>query len=200
MTTPVDPRAIEDLVARVDAALPSTRGRIVAFVASGAGEGTSTVAAAYAAAHSAHLRRRVLLLTTGDSGTARQGVLQALADGKALDDVVTPTRDGGFTAPLGGVGDGGPAWDLLAREDVWQTLRDRFDLVVLDMPAASASGAALRVAPLADGVVVVLEAEKTRAPVVDHLIASLSAVRAHVLGTVLNKRRFYLPSRLYRWL
>ena len=60
--------------------------------------------------------------------------------------------------------------------------------------------AGLKAAAQCDGVVVVLEAEKSRGPVVEHLVSSLRAVQARVLGAVMNKRRFYVPSRIYRWL
>ena len=68
------------------------------------------------------------------------------------------------------------------------------------MPASAVSSAGLKMAALCDGIVVVMEAGKTRAPVVAHLIDNLIALRATVLGTVLNKRRYLLPARLYRWL
>ena len=45
-----------------------------------------------------------------------------------------------------------------------------------------------------------IEANRARVPVVANLVANLQAVHANVLGTVLNKRRFYLPSLIYRWL
>lgn len=204
MTTLLDTRAIEDLVARVDAALPSAGGRIVEFVASGAGEGTSTLAAAYADAQATRLNRRVLLLTSTDTSVAppaqAPGLLQALEAGQPLDDMLASDAHGAVVGSLGGLGEGMPSWALLGRADLWQQLRERYDLVVLDMPATSVSGAALRVAPCVDGVVVVVEAEATRAPVVENLVSSLRALRANVLGAVFNKRQYHVPARLYRWL
>ena len=58
----------------------------------------------------------------------------------------------------------------------------------------------MAVAPYCDGVAVVIEAESTRAPVAESLVGNLRQVRARVLGAVLNKRRFHLPARVYRWL
>lgn len=192
--------AIEDLVTRVDAAVPVDGGRLVAFVASGDGEGTTTIAEAFATANAKMLGRRVLLLSASAPAKDRADVLQALADGDDLDAALTVRTAGGHTGRLGGMMDLEPAWDLLGRRDLWQRLRDRFDLIVLDLPSAATSRAVLKLAPLCDGVVVVVEAEKSRAPVVESLVNDLRAVQAHVVGTVLNKRRFYLPERLYRWL
>jgi protein-tyrosine kinase len=199
MNTTLDLRPMEDLVTRIDAQLSRPGGRVVGFIASGSGEGTSTLARAYASAVVSLLRRRVLLLCAIDEDASDPGVLPALAAGLPLDDCLQPLPGGGFTGSLGGH-NAGVLWELQARTDLWQELRNRFDEIVIDLPATSVSHIGLTSAAQCDGVVVVLEAEKTRAPVVEKLIASLRAVRAPLLGTVLNKRRYYLPQRVYRWL
>lgn len=200
MNTSMDLRQIEDLVTRIDAQLVRPRGRIVGFIASDRGEGTTTLARAYARTVSSHLRRRVLVLDAEAQAATVPGVLPTLAAGLALDECLQPLPGGGFTGSLGGRQAGDTQWEHLALDSLWDDLRGRFDEIVLDLPAASVSRLGLMTAPHCDGVVVVIEAEKTRAPVVENLIASLHAVRAPVLGTVLNRRRFYLPKRVYRWL
>ena len=200
MTTSMELRQIEDLVTRVAAQLSKPGGRIIGFIASGGGEGTTSIAQAYAKTVVSHLRRRVLLLSAVHEDAKDPGVLTVLSQGGPLDDCLKPLAGGGQTGTLGGRQAGDTLWELLARDDLWQDLRNRFDDIVLDLPASSVSRLGLMTAPHCDGVVVVIEAEKTRAPVVESLIASLRAVHAPVLGTVLNRRRFYLPKRVYRWL
>lgn len=199
MSVLLDMRPIEDLVTRIDTQLSRPGGRIIGFIASGSGEGTTTIASAYANAVVSHLRRRVALLSAVDENASGPGVLPALAQGIPLGNCLHPMPGGGFSGSLGG-NNIGVLWELQARSELWQELRNNFDEVVLDLPATSLSLIGLNSATQCDGVVVVLEAEKTRAPVVENLIASLRAVRAPLLGTVLNKRRYYLPQRIYRWL
>ena len=204
MRSPVDQRAIDDLVARIDADMPAHRSRVVGFLASSTGEGTSTLARAFALANAEAMGRSVLLLSTGPAGEDRVSVLDAVRDGEritaALSKRVPSLTEAALGVPAVGDSRRSASWSLLARPELWRALRDSFELVVVDMQAADASDAALKVAPLCDGVVVVLEAAKTRAPVVTQLLHNLNAVHARVLGTVLNKRRFHLPARLYRWL
>ena len=197
MTTTLEQRAIEDLVTRIDARLSSPTGRIIGFIASGRGEGTTTLAQAYATTLISQQRRNVLLLGIATEGVTTPGVLSTLAAGLPLDDCLRPFASGGVTGLLGGHD---ALWELLTQAKLWQDLRSRFDDIVLDLPDSSSSRLGLQTAPHCDGVVVVIEAEKTRAPVVENLIASLHAVHAPLLGTVLNRRRFYLPKRVYRWL
>jgi hypothetical protein len=205
----LDARAIDDLVARVDAILPPLSPRVIGFVASGSGEGTSSVAQAYARANAGKLGRNTLLLSTmppagpGGAGTALT-LCDALRGGQPIESVLGPKQRGVTPASLGLGPDNGDqpdyAWDLVTRRELWDFLRQRFDLIVLDLPAADVSGACMQIGPQCDGVLVVLESARTRKPVVTQLLQDLQAVHVRVLGAVLNKRSFHLPAKLYRWL
>jgi exopolysaccharide biosynthesis WecB/TagA/CpsF family protein len=195
----LDTRPIEHLVTRVATRLPSARGRLIGFIASGSGEGTSTLARAYVETSAGRMQRRVLLLDAAAEGRGA-GVMHALAAQRSLTKLLRPMAGGGMRASMGGSMGLQAQGELVARMDLWDELRSRFDEIVLDLPAASASHLGLALAPYCDGVVVVLEAEKTRAPVVQNLIADLKDVQANVLGTVLNRRRYHVPARIYRWL
>jgi exopolysaccharide biosynthesis WecB/TagA/CpsF family protein len=202
MSSPMQQRAIADLVARIDAQAPGRRSRIIGFLASKKGEGTSTVARAFAQSNAEAMGRNVLLLSTGVPSSDRPSVIDAVRDGQRIGDAFDKKSYSYTEASLGVRTDGKPSasWNLVASSELWRALRESFELVVVDIESAESSDAALKVAPLCDGVVVVVEAAKTRAPVVGQLLQNLNLVRARVLGTVLNKRRFHLPARLYRWL
>lgn len=201
---PLDARSVDDLVARVDAIVPPLAARLVGFVASGTGEGTSTLARGYARANAGKLGRNTLLLSTLPPADGSRSLCDVLRSGQPIDSVLGNKQRGLTEAALGlGLDHKDQpdyAWDLVTRRDLWEFLRSRFDLIVLDMPAADVSGACLQIGPLCDGVLVVLESARTRKPVVTQLLEDLQAVHVRVLGAVLNKRSFHLPARLYRWL
>lgn len=77
-------------------------------------------------------------------------------------------------------------------------LRADFSFVVIDAPPLNAYGDALVLGRLADGVVLVLEANATRREVALRIAESLRAAKIQVLAAVLNKRRFPIPSALYK--
>lgn len=79
-------------------------------------------------------------------------------------------------------------------------LRSEFDLIIVASTPSSKSALGLVLSKMVDGVVLVVEAERTRAPVVQQLQANLHSVGSDPLGVVLTNRRFYLPRWLYRWL
>jgi Mrp family chromosome partitioning ATPase len=77
-------------------------------------------------------------------------------------------------------------------------LRSRFDYVLIEAPANSTISSSVILGQLADGAVVVVEANETRREVVRNAVDELSAANVRVLGAVLNNRRFPIPEKLYR--
>jgi protein-tyrosine kinase len=77
-------------------------------------------------------------------------------------------------------------------------LRREFEFVVIDAPPISRYADAIALGKLADGVVVILEAESTRREAARIAVDNMRASKIPVLGAVLNKRTFPIPERLYR--
>ncbi len=74
-----------------------------------------------------------------------------------------------------------------------RALREKFDLVLFDMQAVVKSGAALQMASVLDGAVLVVESERVRAEVGKHVVSQLTLADVPVLGAVLNRRRERMP-------
>jgi len=197
-------QAVIDLVLRLDALVPATTGRVTEFIGPSGGEGVSTIAWSFAEVAATLYGRRVLVLgvapeVVGDTRSRGRPLFEALRAGDDIDPLIAEVGHNLFAAALVPLGSSRrrTAADLTDGM-AWRKLRSRFDEIVLDVPSAARSRLGLVCAPFADGVLVVLEAERTRAPVAERLIANLRALRANVVGTVLNKRRFYVPDAVYR--
>ena len=74
-----------------------------------------------------------------------------------------------------------------------------YDLLIVDLPAASQPDQAVALAQHLDCVMVVVESEKTRIASTDRLLSRLSESDTEVVGIVLNKTRNYLPKMLRRF-
>lgn len=193
-----------DLLYRVDDALARRKKRIVQFISPGVNEGTSSIAWGYARASAQMLKRRVLLLTSSSGASDHHPshpstvMIEDMASNRSIADAIQPIGDKPFVATVS-------MEDAFSRETaggtvddgLWQRLYEHFDEIVIDSPSPSVSHLGRMLASYADGVIVVIEAEKTRDPVARKLIADLNSVQANVIGTVLNKRRFYVPSAIY---
>jgi Mrp family chromosome partitioning ATPase len=78
-----------------------------------------------------------------------------------------------------------------------QTLRFAFDYVLLDCPALSESDEATFLAPETDGVMVVVEADRTRKQQIQNTQQTIESANGNLLGFILNKRQYTVPKWLY---
>ncbi len=51
-----------------------------------------------------------------------------------------------------------------------------------------------------DGVILVVEAEKTKWRTARHVREQIERVGGNILGIVFNKRRYYIPQSIYKYL
>jgi protein-tyrosine kinase len=79
-----------------------------------------------------------------------------------------------------------------------QELRKEFDYVLIDSPALNLYTDALALGGIADGVVVVLQADSTRRESALKSLQTLRDAHIQVLGAVLNQRTFPIPGFVYR--
>jgi polysaccharide biosynthesis transport protein len=80
----------------------------------------------------------------------------------------------------------------------FQELRQEFDYILIDAPPLNRYTDAVALGQLADGLVMVLEANSTRREAAMRVTENLGAAQVRVLGAVLNKRTFPIPESLYR--
>jgi len=80
------------------------------------------------------------------------------------------------------------------------TMREGVDWLLFDAPPINHFDEALALLEKVDGVVMVLQAEKTRWEVAQSAKQRLEDSGGKILGVVLNKRKFYIPSWLYKTL
>lgn len=199
------------LLARILLAAPNERARVIGLTSSVRREGVSTVATHLALAAAARGEGPVLLV---DANFAQPTLHQwfDLELNPGLADVLSSTDD--LTAlcqataipslqvmAAGAMNMRSPesTGRLLASDalsEVCQRLAEKFATVIVDLPSLQADPMAIRMAPLVDGVVLLIEAEHTSADTVRYSHDLLLASGSRVLGTVLNKQRSTLP----RWL
>jgi len=77
-------------------------------------------------------------------------------------------------------------------------LRREFEYSIVEGPPAGESNAAAAMAQLADGIILVLSAHRTRHATARRIKETLDAAHARILGTVLSDRVFPIPEKLYR--
>jgi Mrp family chromosome partitioning ATPase len=79
----------------------------------------------------------------------------------------------------------------------FEELRNEFDYVLVDAPPLTRYSDAVGLGKVADGLVLVLEANSTRRDATLRVSENLQAANVRILGAVLNKRTFPIPHSLY---
>jgi hypothetical protein len=86
------------------------------------------------------------------------------------------------------------------RRDCIDLLRSEFDYSIIDCPPLKVSGDLLSIAPFVDGVLLVIEANRTRRDEPSQAQQSIAAVGGKLLGFIVNKRTDEMPKWLDRML
>jgi Mrp family chromosome partitioning ATPase len=194
-------REMTGLRISLEAALTQRIPRTVMFIASQGGEGTSTVAAQFAQSLASDECLRVLLV---DAHVRRPAYRPDGSPTVASLSRATPRRQARSGAP-------GP--DLMPlSEDLREahTLTPKllhesldaiaggYDWIVIDGPPVLESPDAATLGAVADGVVVVVQAGRTKRPVLTRSVDLLGRAGGRMLGMVLNRRRLEIPEFIYR--
>jgi len=92
--------------------------------------------------------------------------------------------------------------DGLLRSDLLRArfleLRKEFEYVLVDAPPVALDSTSALLAPLTDGLVLVVEANSTRREVARKVKETLESAHVQLLGAVLNNRTFPIPETIYR--
>ncbi len=204
LATPLAP-----LLAAIRPLLDSKEGVVLHIVAATVGEGSSTIAREFAMLAGTTGHRRTLLIDADrrNPQTARafgvdtaQGLVEFLWGGLDDSDVLQPVAGTMLSVTLL-IGERGPASvDAESLRELYTRLREQFELIVVDCPPVGDGGYSSLLPEAVDGVILVVQAEKTRPAVIAHAKDLVQQAGGQVLGAVLNRRTNYIPEFLYKLL
>jgi Mrp family chromosome partitioning ATPase len=195
----------------IETALPDTQHRVVQFVSAYESEGASLIAFETAVIAARLVGKRVLFIDTAPAQLKSSRRLPPRV-GIPLDTLLLTGRppreaiaqaDGVelYFATLRERGpDGFTTASLSAVESALANLRTSFDLILIDSQAIFRDAFGMALAKLVDGSILVIEAERTRGRVAIESKRLIEASGGRMIGSILNKRRFYIPRALYRFL
>lgn len=173
--------------------------RAIGVTSSVSGEGVSTVAANLAVTEATSGGKTVLIVDANEQNPCLARLFgsdeemgDSAADGseKFFNCVSEPTAIEGLSIVTIGANTGGQrAWAASRRlREYLDEATGGYDLVIVDLPAATSSSPCFDWAPLLDGVLLVLEAERASAQEAIQVKRRLAESRSHLVGVVLNKR------------
>jgi Mrp family chromosome partitioning ATPase len=188
-------REMSTMRVHLEAALPERSRRTVMLVSAQGGEGTTTVAAQLAATLARDGSIRVLLV---DANGLRPALSMRVESELASGAKGPGPSDHLHALPLPKELRGPAGIPPQALRQLLEPAEKAYDWIVVDGPPVLGSPDAAALAGVVDGVVVVVQAGRTKRPVLTRSIELLRKAGARVLGTVLNRRRLEIPGFIYR--
>ncbi len=186
--------------------------KVVMVAATGHGEGGTTTAAILASTLARSKNCGILLVDANVRTPALDGVFDGQENNVGLSDLIlsdVPLDESIyqtnlpnlFMLPCGKpVSSPSYIFDGESITALITTLRDRFDFVILDASPLGPYSESLFLAPKVDGVILVVEAERTKAQVLRRIKKDLELAGVNILGVVVNKKKKYIPEVLERFL
>ncbi len=196
------------LAAEVSLALPESRSRMVMFASAVPREGTSTVAREFATVLAGRQEAETLLIDANLRSPTLHDVFRTTRDPGLSDHIlgdvplsecVRETGELRLTLlPAGRPVIAPPRVFADSRiRGMFSELRKRFAFIAVDAAPLLGSPEGAQISQLADCVVLVVRFGHTRRQLPERALQVLGDADATVLGTVLNRRRFYIPRFVY---
>ncbi len=194
----------------VDTLLPQGK-KIIQFIGTREGEGTSTIIREFARV-AANLIGQSVLLLDADRHHPSQNRFFDIEKGLSwVDALKSDLPPGGnelhqigrsklFFSPSSNSSASTPEIFDSRFARMCENLKKDFDLVLIDSSPLTLSPDGLAIASKVDGVILVVEAEKTRWQTVKKVRDNIARVGGNILGVALNKRRYYIPQFIYKYL
>jgi Mrp family chromosome partitioning ATPase len=199
------------LAQNIAARLPNPDQNVIQFIGSRMGEGTSTLIREFALTAAKHSSKPVLLVEADFYQPSQNQAFaieskppleQVLQEGKALDGVISQVEESNlFLASLSSkIQRSLTDRSFFGSTDMWKTAREQFSLILIDSSPATVTADSLAICETVNGVVLVLEAEKTRSAVVQEVKRQILMREGNLLGIVFTKRNFHIPKFIYKFL
>ncbi len=198
----LDPKEAQRLRALLDAMDGEKPRSLLEVISATQGESSHHVARALAEAYAENPETRTVFIDLVGDGIedipSGRGLLDVLQGDASLDDVMTRT---GLLSVVGrGSAPDCPAylWTSEIMHQTLQALRTRFDAIIVHAAPALQASDGLNIARFADGILMVVRADRTRREVVLRALDTLREAKGTVLGAVLTERRRVIPKAVYK--
>jgi Mrp family chromosome partitioning ATPase len=179
------------------------RNRTVAFTSASRSEGVSYVSTTIAKELAQQTHKRVLAVEAAGLQHLRVPDATQIArhcSETQLENLLTLPANAAVAGPVGLRPRQKKDWyaDVEYRGACLKALRWNFDYIIVDCPSLDVASDATLLAPQIDGVIVVVQAGRTRRGQIHRARQTIESVGGDFLGFVLNQRRYSVPNWLYQ--
>jgi capsular exopolysaccharide synthesis family protein len=195
----------------IDSEMKAKESRVVLFTSSVAGEGKTTIVASLARVLAVGESQRILLVDCAVRGSELHrlfgaapgpGIVDYLSGRAKLGDVVQHIDQGVLDLVAGGTGvDPDLIQPLFNSERLGAFVREvaaAYDYVLIDSSAILEAPETPILGSIVDGIVMVVFAARTKREVIKRAMVMVQKLDGAFIGTVLNRKQYYIPEFIYR--
>lgn len=197
------------LFQNIECLLPDSSEKTILFIGPQGDEGVSTIVSEFARMAAVRLNKTVLVMDAAHHNPSQHmyfdikgcyGWKDAMGNRDSIDKAYYKASNANvFLAPIFP----GPTlipqvYDHSAAISFLEELKDKFDLILIDSSPAISSPDSIAISRFTDGVVLVMEAERTRQHVIESVKNKIERNGGKILGVILNKRKVYIPEFIYK--
>jgi capsular exopolysaccharide synthesis family protein len=193
----------------IDTSLKGKKKKTLIFTSANPSEGTTTISVAYARLLALKGQGRILICEMNARNPGFKELF-AVSNGTGISDYFAGTKDLASIAQTTSagnldmihVGEVDPAFIQIHLQRVFPKLVEEaasaYDTVIFDAPAVASSPETAPMCSYVDGIVVVVQAGKTKREIVQRSLDSIARYDGNVLGVILNRKKYYIPGFLYK--
>lgn len=182
-----------------------THKKVLMLTSSYKGEGSTTIALGLSEFLVGAVGKSVLLIDDEHSVHERmpQNSLLDVVEGKtSIDQAINSYKSLGYPVSFAHLAKKDKKNNVVARIDdlakMVKELSVKYDYILIATSGIFADSSLLTYNKLADAIVLIVEADQTRAPVVEQAITQIKATGTDIIGLILNKQTFYIPDSIYK--
>jgi protein-tyrosine kinase len=204
-------RALMTLRNSIDSELKSSEARVIMFTSAVSGEGVTTITAFLARMLSLGETDRVLIVDCAVADPEihtlfglenEKGILDYLSGTAGLKEVIKPVEEGVLDVVTVGKGNVSDLTQPLFNSERMSTfissVREDYDYVLIDTSAVLEAPETPIIGSYATGTVMVVRSGKTRREVIKRAMLMIEKLGGRFIGTVLNRKKYYIPEFIYR--
>jgi protein-tyrosine kinase len=197
------------LYQNIEYLLPETPRKNILFMGLQGGEGVSTIVRDFARMAAARLDKSVLIMDAAYHNPSQHiffdikggaGWKDIMGKGESVDKACHRSGNTNlYLSPISPQNALTPhVYDHPAATGFLEELKNKYDFILIDSSPAITSPDSIAISRFTDGVVLVVEAERTRKQVIENVKNKITRNGGNIIGVVFNKRKYYIPEFVYR--
>jgi protein-tyrosine kinase len=204
-------RSLLNLKNSIDSAMKERESRVILFTSAIKGEGKTTIVASLARVLASGESQKILLVDCSVRNPElhrffglknEKGLGDYLAGTTAIKNVIRSVDQGVLDLVTAGAIDGVEGTQMLFGSERFaafiKEVGAAYDYVLIDSSAVLEAPETPILGSRADGIVMVVFAGRTRREVIKRAMLMVEKLDGALIGTVLNRKRYYIPEFIYR--